>query len=570
MTRTPQASPGSDRRAAPSERDIFAGLAFCWGDMVLTLDRGLTIRFARGATRHYTGLDPDALEGRVLSDLVAEEDAPLLADLFEASHRAGRVQREPVHLIKDSGSQVPVRLSGYASPEAPDAFYMALRRISAQETLARDGYRRDRISGLLEADAFAAVAAEQLRESAGTDAPVTVSLVELPGFDRVTACLSPARRAALIRHIADTIREHAIAGGVATQVSEGRFSLVHAADSDLADLESQVAELTRRADPAGRGTGFRQASVSAAGSTDLDEAEVARGVKYMLNHFGHGDNSALQLSDLANNMGELVDRAVREVGDFKRIVSGTEFHLAFQPIVNATTGRVHHYEALCRFPRSGGDPAPGRRIAFAEETGMIHELDLAMVREVIAWLAARPRHDTATRVAVNVSGHSVETAAYTDHLLALLDEAPWTRDRLLFEITESARMGDLRAANRFLRALRERGYRVCLDDLGAGAASFRYLSALEVDMVKIDGTAIRYARQAAKGRAFLSALTELCHRLGTATVAEMVDDAEGLRFVRDCGVTYVQGYLFGQPSASLRDFSPLQNVTLFQRYCEMA
>lgn len=124
---------------------------------------------------------------------------------------------------------------------------------------------------------------------------------------------------------------------------------------------------------------------------------------------------------------------------------------------------------------------------------------------------------------MNVSGYSIGQQEYVDGLMKLLAEHEWTRGRLLFEITESSRMSDLGQANEFIQKLRQLGYEVCLDDFGAGAASFQYLSALEVDAVKLDGSAVHNAQVTIKGRAFLSALTELCRRLNVYTVAEMVD-----------------------------------------------
>lgn len=130
---------------------------------------------------------------------------------------------------------------------------------------------------------------------------------------------------------------------------------------------------------------------------------------------------------------------------------------------------------------------------------------------------------------------------------ALLDADTWLRNFLVFEITESARVADLKKANIFVQSLRSRGFHVCLDDFGAGAASFQYLSVLEVDVVKLDGSAVKNAQSAPKGRAFLKALTTLCKTMEVETIAEMVDSKETLEFVRDCGVEYVQGFLFGKP-----------------------
>jgi EAL domain-containing protein (putative c-di-GMP-specific phosphodiesterase class I) len=144
----------------------------------------------------------------------------------------------------------------------------------------------------------------------------------------------------------------------------------------------------------------------------------------------------------------------------------------------------------------------------------------------------------------------------------LLAENKWLEGRLIFEVTESSRMADLEGANTFIQSIRNRGFEVCLDDFGAGAASFQYLSVLDVDVVKLDGSAVKNAQKAAKGRAFLSSLTDLCRRLKVLTVAEMVDTPKALDFVRDCGCDFAQGYLFGKPSTNVRDFFPLPNQSL--------
>ena len=153
--------------------------------------------------------------------------------------------------------------------------------------------------------------------------------------------------------------------------------------------------------------------------------------------------------------------------------------------------------------------------------------------------------------------------------MQLLKDNPWTQGKLLFEITESSRMSRLELANQFIQSLRDRGYHVCLDDFGAGAASFQYLSVLDVDVVKIDGSAVKNALTASKGRAFLSALTELCRRMKVETIAEMVDTPETLDFCRDCGCNYVQGYLFGKPSREIRDFAPLPQLHLFKQLTKL-
>ena len=108
--------------------------------------------------------------------------------------------------------------------------------------------------------------------------------------------------------------------------------------------------------------------------------------------------------------------------------------------------------------------------------------------------------------------------------------------------------------------LRDEGYEVCLDDFGAGAASFRYLASLEVDVVKLDGSAVKNALIARKGKAFLSALARLCKDIDVETIAEFIDDDDTLKFVSDCGVNYAQGFLFGEPSTDIEIFEESERI----------
>jgi EAL domain-containing protein (putative c-di-GMP-specific phosphodiesterase class I) len=159
---------------------------------------------------------------------------------------------------------------------------------------------------------------------------------------------------------------------------------------------------------------------------------------------------------------------------------------------------------------------------------------------------------TGIACAVNVSGASATSLSYAESLESILKDNPGLRNRLLFEITESSQIRNLPAANDFIRRLRDLGCLVCLDDFGAGAANFPYVSALDVDIVKFDGPAVAGARQSIKGTTFLKALAGVCRELGMETVFEMIDNEESLAFARGCGADYVQGYLLGRPSADVQ------------------
>ena len=149
---------------------------------------------------------------------------------------------------------------------------------------------------------------------------------------------------------------------------------------------------------------------------------------------------------------------------------------------------------------------------------------------------------------MNVSGQSITDPAFRDGFLNMLYEFRSSPRRLMVEMTESSRVSDLEVANRLIQEIRQAGCKVCLDDFGAGAASFHYLTMLEVDIVKVDGPALRHCRTAPKGEAILSALTRMCEKVGVECVAEMIDSEDMLAFAQRCGFAYAQGYYFGRPA----------------------
>lgn len=130
---------------------------------------------------------------------------------------------------------------------------------------------------------------------------------------------------------------------------------------------------------------------------------------------------------------------------------------------------------------------------------------------------------------------------------------------MIFELTESSRVTDLEGANAFIQKLRERGYPVCLDDFGVGAASFQYLSAIDVDIVKIEGPVVKNAEAIERGRAFLTALASFCRELGVETIAEMVYTPETVKFCHNCGIDFIQGFMFGPPEFELEKFNDVKD-----------
>ncbi|MGB6231504.1 MAG: EAL domain-containing protein [Litorimonas sp.] len=230
---------------------------------------------------------------------------------------------------------------------------------------------------------------------------------------------------------------------------------------------------------------------------------------------------------------------------FREHVSEQRYTVVRQPIVDLADGHIHHYEWLVRFEGQGTQGVIRR----GEINGVIRDLDLSMLAQAILVLNADPN---GPGIAINLSGASVDRENFKPSVMACLTALTASPTRLVLELTESWDMDNLDFAESLLKELRSRGHPVCLDDVGAGAASIRYLRALPANWLKIDGGFIAAAYNNARDRAILKALLSLRDPLDVRFIAEGVESVELLDFVRRLEIDAGQGYALGKPEAEDR------------------
>jgi EAL domain-containing protein (putative c-di-GMP-specific phosphodiesterase class I) len=228
---------------------------------------------------------------------------------------------------------------------------------------------------------------------------------------------------------------------------------------------------------------------------------------------------------------------------FRDAVMNGRLKAARQPVVETRSGAISHYEVLARFD---GEDSPVSLIGAAERSGQICHLDYIMVSAAVARLAETA--DPAYRLAVNISGESIQRIDVIRELCAVIAAHDFRRDRLIVEVTESARIDDIDTAAQAVRMLRACGVGVSLDDFGAGAASFGYLRALDVDGLKFDGSFLEAPEHNLRGLALMRNISRMCAELGIASVGERVETHNERRLLLEAGVRYAQGYLFGAPA----------------------
>jgi len=231
----------------------------------------------------------------------------------------------------------------------------------------------------------------------------------------------------------------------------------------------------------------------------------------------------------------------------------SRFNPWFQPILDLETGTVHHYEALARLTGEDGKVVlPGSFIDIAERFGLVGLIDRMIIEKSMKKQAEMLKKGLSLSFAMNLSGKDLGDPDLLDFIKLKIKETGADPASLVFEITETAAIGDLEKATKFVRALKELGCHFSLDDFGVGFTSFTYLKELRVDFIKIDGSFIKKLHESHEDRVFVKAITDLAAGLRIKSVAEFVENEKGLELLKSFGVGFAQGYLIGKPSPELQ------------------
>lgn len=236
----------------------------------------------------------------------------------------------------------------------------------------------------------------------------------------------------------------------------------------------------------------------------------------------------------------------RTAHGFRTHVSEQLYSVMRQPVIDIKTEEILHYEWLVRFNHKSKLEGVLRP---AEINGVIKDLDLSMLVQAILVLNKDP---DGIGVAINLSGASFDSEDFERSILACLTALKAPPEKLIIELTESWDMQDLAPAQSLITMLKARGHHVCLDDVGAGAASIRYLRKLEADWLKIDAEFVWAAYESDREKAILKALLTLREPLGVRFIAEGIEHAGHLEFVTQLGIDAAQGYGISKPEAETR------------------
>ena len=231
--------------------------------------------------------------------------------------------------------------------------------------------------------------------------------------------------------------------------------------------------------------------------------------------------------------------------DFEKAID--QLWMAFQPIVNYRKREILGYEALVRssHPPLG---SPGPLLAAAERLGRVGELGQRIRRHVVDAVTAAP---VETLIFMNLHAADLNDDALYSKTSALCACAP----RIVLEVTERSSLDRVSDVKGRAQALRGMGYKLAIDDLGAGYAGLSSFSQLEPDIAKLDMSLVRDIDNSAQKQSIVRSMLDVCSKeLGVSVICEGVETVAERDTLDGLGSDTLQGYLFGRPA---RGFTPV-------------
>lgn len=477
---------------------------------------------------------------------------PNVVPLLAGQDQVGELRVYFPSLVAPSGEdQAVLKAYGAALGAAvrDAATHQELRHLLADS--ARQA-QRDPLTGLYGRPALLAYGETAIQLTRST-APVALLLVDVDHFREINDTLGHAAGDEVLRVTAQRLRGAARPGDLLGRLGGDEF-VVLLADPPTGGrgvrphATELAASLAREADIHGTpvSVGVTVGGVVApAGTADL--AELLRRAETARAQARTGSGGAVAWYDQDHDAGGSDRPAL--LAELRTALAGTdELVLALQPVIDLATGDPIAVEALARWrhPRRGLLP-PSEFVRAVANSDLLPDFTAYILDRALAVAARLDRAGPELPVAVNLAARSLLDPDLPELVGRLLREHRMPGRRLTLEITETVVASQQPGVAEALAGLRSLGVRLAVDDFGTGHASLSILTRVPLDEVKVDGAFVARMDTEPAAAAIVRATIELGRELGLRVVAEGVETADQLRWLRGLGCTAVQGFHFGEP-----------------------
>ena len=248
------------------------------------------------------------------------------------------------------------------------------------------------------------------------------------------------------------------------------------------------------------------------------------------------DRSFQIKEDYQNNL--LWIKRLRDAIDENRIVP------FYQPIVHAKTLKIEKYEALVRIIEKDGTIIPPIQfLEISKKVRLYHHITKMMLDKVIEEMA----HHSHLKCSVNLSIEDINDPMINAYIVNKIKDCSYSH-RIIFEILESEGIENYEIISDFITQVKEYGVEIAIDDFGAGYSNFIYITKLDIDYIKIDGSIIRNIDTDTTSQIITKTIIDFSSQLNIKTVAEFVHNESVNNYLKNLSLSHLQGYFYGEPS----------------------
>lgn len=577
------------QRAIKQNNDELGKLVDSFNDMVETVEhqnRALTV-----AKDHYRALYDDnptmvfnlSINGVILSvnsfgakhlDLTSEElqscsifdfihpdDLEAAKKLFELCVLEPRkVHKHEIRKVCRDGRIIWVRETArlIENENQQDNFLLVCEDVSETRLLSEQvAYQasHDALTGLVNRSEFDRILQTVVFEATNEDTEHALCYMDLDQFKIVNDTSGHMAGDELLRQLGDVLRQLIRKGDVLARLGGDEFGILmnHCSLNEAFKACEKLRDVIRdfqfawedRSFSIGVSIGISSINKSCGNAVDiLKEADAAC---YAAKENGRNRVHVFRPDDeaLASRQGEM-----QWVEKIRHGIDGNYFVLYGQLIVPISDNPEGlHFETLVRYQDEYGNTIPpGAFLPAAERYNMASALDKWVITHLFSWLAEHESFlDKLSLCSVNLSGLSLTDESMLDFISEAFSRYLIPTEKICFEITETAAIGNLNYATKFINHLRKKGCLFSLDDFGSGLSSFAYLKNLPVDYLKIDGLFVKDILDDQVDLAMVRSINEVGHVMGKKTIAEFVENKQIFELLRELGVDYAQGYGIAKP-----------------------
>ena len=507
-----------------------------------------------------TGLDPAGLEGRPLLRLLAGpgwDTGDVGDDVrdFIARLQRGETFNELVLRVPIGTRMRFWKISGAPRIEngrAVTGYRGVIADVTESEASQRNIHRMahfDALTGLANRTHFNELLHSRIAQASERGEIAACLMIDLDRFKAVNDTLGHPVGDRLLEMVAERLKSTLGKGDKCGRLGGDEFAMVLATVSSSTALDERARNIIRHLSQPYR-VGDHQLHIGASiGSaifpkdgrsapTLLRNADLAL---YKAKESGRGVHAAFDPTLLRKaEHRRAVELALRSA------LANREFRLVYQPVYTLGSGAVAGYEALLRWDNETvGQVPPDRFLPIAEETRIIDPIGEWVVRTACAEAATWPDH---MRLAINLSAGQLRNPRLADSILAALNGAGMSPDRLEIETTEAVLRKENETAFRTFDRLRKAGVTIALDDFGTGYSTLSLIGQTRFNSIKIDRDFIKTAEEGSEaGVAVIRAVIAMADSLGIATIIEGVETERQFALANQLGCRQVQGYFVSRP-----------------------